>query len=269
MTGGIVREPGAPSPFVRLGRQPVLIGSSSFNDGAIPGWLRRARDASDAELANGTVAASPLTATALGALAITNGATGVDGIETQAAFDLRTGIFQTLEFTLHNVTIDRASAGAHAAIEMGFRDAAGTAGARFQTTFAGAGDTDADKWPVVAALVAGAPSNPQAVHSAWGSRVTTGADARLLGDSARSYTFRLDIPDPDYHPVSAPNLSPPRVSILMGDGELFSEERPDMVLGVVRARFTVARVGSVTGDRTVKVRGIECWGWTNSDFTLP
>lgn len=268
---GISRQSGAAAPWVNLGRQRVVIGETSFNEGGtLPPWLRVARNGQDVELNGGTVAVDPLTATSLGKVRLTNhsSSTSPIGIETAVAFDLTTGIFQTLEFVVHNLTLTRASGGSHVAIDLGIRDPVAVAGARYLTNFP-SGSSDEGVWPTVMTLVSGAANDPQAVHDAWGSRVSAGADARVLGDGARSYTFRIDVPDPDYHPVTANTLQPPYVTILKDEGEIYSEERPDMVLGVVRPRLTMQRTGAVDGSRTVSACGIGVYGYTNSDFILP
>lgn len=224
----LIREIGGPG-FVPAGRHTKTMRADLF-DGTKPSWISE-------EAGNGTFSYSALSATSPGTATITNGGT------TAAAWngpeiDLSSPTIRAVWFTAFNVRITRASAGAHLSVDFGIRSVgAATAGARVLTNFPPVA------WPIVDVLAGGSALGSHELRMPWGSRASATA-IQLQGDSPRNLTMHIDTRDKT-------------VSILMDDQVIYSRQRSDLVLGVVRPRLAMARTGATTGDRQLTVTGFE------------
>lgn len=178
-----------------------------------------------------------LSATDPGSATITNGATAA-GAWMGPEIDLSQAGLRAAWFSIYNAKITRASSGAHLSIDFGLRSVGtATAGARLLTNFPPAA------WPIVDCLSGGSALGSYEMRMPWGSRASA-TNIILQGDSPRDLTFHIDTRDKT-------------VSILMDDQVIYSRQRSDLVLGVVRPRLAVARTGSTTGDRSLTVTGFE------------
>ena len=230
----LIREIGG-SGFVRAGRHRKTL-RADLTDGVKPSWLTE-------EAGTGTFAYTALSATSPGTAAITNAGTTAaawNGTE----IDLSQPWIRAAWFTIFNAKITRANSGAHLSIDFGLRSVgSAVAGARVLTNFPPVA------WPIVDCLAGGAALGSHELRMPWGSRASATA-ITLQGDSPRDLTMHIDTRDKT-------------VSILMDDQVIYSRQRSDLVLGVVRPRLAMAKTGATTGDRVLTVTGFEMGIETN------
>lgn len=167
---------------------------------------------------------------------------GIEGVET---FDLTSGYYKVVEVTVKGLSFHRAGAGVHFVSDFGLTDSSATVGARLFTRYKEGGDLD---WPTVQ-VVSASGGNNQPVRMPWGPRASNTA-LIAQGDASRNLTFRIDVDEK-------------RCSLLADDQVIYSRIRPDMVLGEVRPRLTIAKSGSTDGTREARLRGFECAYETN------
>lgn len=199
-------------------------------EGGKPSWLTE-------EAGTATFAYTALGATSPGVATITNAGTTPGGWVAPEV-DLSAPWLRSVWFTAFNVKIGRANSGAHLVIDFGIRSVGtATAGARLYTSF------PPPAWPAVHALAGGSSVGEAEFRMPLGSRASATAPI-LQGDSPRDLTFHIDARDKT-------------VSVLMDDQVVYSRQRQDMGIGIVRPRLVMARSGSVVGDRTLTVTGFE------------
>lgn len=224
----LIREIGG-SEFLPAGRHRKVL-RADLIDGAKPSWLTE-------EPGGGSFTYNALSATNPGSAVITNGATSAAALN-GPEIDLSHPSIRAAWFTIFNARIGRASSGAHVSIDFGLRSVgSAVAGARVLTNFPPVA------WPIVDCLAGGSAVGSHELRMPWGSRASATA-IQLQGDSPRNLTMHIDARDKT-------------VSVLMDDQVLYSRQRSDLVLGIVRPRIAFARTGSTTGDRTLTVTGFE------------
>jgi hypothetical protein len=224
----LIREIGG-GAFIRAGRHRKTL-RADLIDGVKPSWLTE-------EAGTGSFAYNALSATNPGSAVITNAGTTAAALN-GPEIDLSAPWLRSAWFTIFNAKIGRASSGAHLSIDFGLRSVgAATAGARLLTNFPPVA------WPIVDCLAGGSALGSHELRMPWGSRANATA-IQAQGDSPRNLTFHIDARDKT-------------VSVLMDDQVLYSRQRSELVLGLVRPRLAMARTGSTTGDRTLTVTGFE------------
>lgn len=232
----LIPEIGGPG-FVPAGRHRKTL-RADLMEGGKPSWLTE-------EAGTATFAYLPIGSTTPGVARITNSGTTPGGWVAPEV-DLSAPWLKSVWFTAFNVKIGRASSGAHLVIDFGIRSVgAANFGARVFTTF------PPPAWPEVHTLSGGSSSAGGEFRMPWGSRASDTAYI-LQGDSARDLTFHIDTRDKT-------------VSLLMDDQVIYSRQREDMGMGIVRPRLVMARSGAVTGDRTLSVTGFEFGIETNGE----